>query len=438
MKNLLFLLVFLFSWISALPQQKTLINSTLETVYPIQLPPNNLQNELGNLKDFFLEKTIVGMGEATHGTHEFFELKAKTFQFLVTECNYKIFGIEASYGAMQYVNEYVKNGKGSLQDIYQYFDWPWDTQELFELIEWIKNYNQNKKESEKVSFYGFDMQNLTFGLKYLSSKLSMNNSPFARSFQFITASIDSIPEGKLFERIRQNDQPTKDTLLAMNSLLQKWLSTNKQTISSVLGDLELNNIRLCLENYNQFLESIYRKNKAFHFRDSCMANNALKIQQMENSKMFIWAHNGHVGLDYNGFPIMGTFLKKSIQEKYYSIGFVFDHGSFMAFKGPNTMVGAFTKYLFARNNLYKGLMECSAQSLKKNTLTNELKKARLDALFIDLNSSSNCLFSTPNTCFDIGASYLNEKHASTRIVAKKTFDGLIYISTSSPALLLKR
>ena len=172
-----------------------------------------------------------------------------------------------------------------------------------------------------------------------------------------------------------------------------------------------------------------------------MAENIIKIQQAENTKMLIWAHNGHINLansdDVLGMKPMGYYLNDKLKEKYYAIGFVFNEGKFQAVKGPNSIVGALFTYVFARKKMYKGLIECSVPSTKSNTLTNHFAQTGRSAFLIDLTNTNNTVFTTKKQTYDIGAVFLNYKRSFSPILAKRQFNGLIYLSNTSRANPLK-
>lgn len=172
-----------------------------------------------------------------------------------------------------------------------------------------------------------------------------------------------------------------------------------------------------------------------------MAENIIKIQQAENTKMLIWAHNGHINLanpdDVLGMKPMGYYLNDKLKEKYYAIGFVFNEGKFQAVKGPNSIVGALFTYVFARKKMYKGLIECSVPSTKSNTLTNHFAQTGRSAFLIDLTNTNNIVFTTKKQTYDIGAVFLNYKRSFSPILAKRQFNGLIYLSNTSRANPLK-
>jgi erythromycin esterase len=100
---------------------------------------------------------IVSLGEATHGTREFFQLKHRLLEYLVAELEFTMFGIEANYPECLRVNDYVLNGTGDpAAALAGTHFWTWDTEEVLALIEWIRSWNRS--HARNIKFYGFDMQ----------------------------------------------------------------------------------------------------------------------------------------------------------------------------------------------------------------------------------------------------------------------------------------
>lgn len=88
------------------------------------------------LKPVLQNVNYVGLGEATHGTREFFQMKHRMLEFLVKEMGFTIFAIEASYSGCRRINDYVLYGKGDAHTALasQGF-WTWDTEEIIDMIE---------------------------------------------------------------------------------------------------------------------------------------------------------------------------------------------------------------------------------------------------------------------------------------------------------------
>ena len=100
---------------------------------------------------------IVALGEATHGTREFFQLKHRMLEFLATEMGFTIFSIEANMPEAYRLNDYVLHGKGDPKALLagMYF-WTWNTEEVLAMIEWMREFNKSGKA--RLQFTGFDMQ----------------------------------------------------------------------------------------------------------------------------------------------------------------------------------------------------------------------------------------------------------------------------------------
>ena len=109
-----------------------------------------LQAVVGNAR-------IVSLGEATHGSREFFQLKHRMLEFLATQMGFTIFSIEANMPEAYRLNDYVLNGTGDPAALIRgmYF-WTWDTEEVLDMVRWMRAFNASGKG--RVQFTGFDMQ----------------------------------------------------------------------------------------------------------------------------------------------------------------------------------------------------------------------------------------------------------------------------------------
>src|SRR5688572_26025817 len=102
------------------------------------LEPGHGYEDLEPLRAQFDGVKIVGLGESTHGVHEFFLVKHRLVEFLVTQLGFTVFALEASYAACQPINDYVLHGIGNRADVLSGQHYlAWDTQEFAALIDWI-------------------------------------------------------------------------------------------------------------------------------------------------------------------------------------------------------------------------------------------------------------------------------------------------------------
>lgn len=113
--------------------------------------------DLQPLKKIIGDARIVALGEATHGSREFFQLKHRMLEFLATEKGFTIFSIEANMPEAYRLNDYVLNGNGDPATLIKgmYF-WTWSTEEVLDMVLWMREFNKSGKG--RVQFTGFDMQ----------------------------------------------------------------------------------------------------------------------------------------------------------------------------------------------------------------------------------------------------------------------------------------
>ena len=109
------------------------------------------------LKKIVGDARIVSLGEATHGTREFFQMKHRMLEFLALEMGFTLFSIEANMPEAYKLNDFVLNGNGDPGKLIKgmYF-WTWDTQEVLDMVLWMREFNKAGKG--RVEFTGFDMQ----------------------------------------------------------------------------------------------------------------------------------------------------------------------------------------------------------------------------------------------------------------------------------------
>ena len=106
------------------------------------------QGDLGDLRPvgrMVKDARVVGLGEATHGSHEFFAMKHRVFRYLVEEKGFRSFALEGSWSSGLRLNDYVLHGKGDprrimreeFQDIYSW----WNNTDYLNLLTWMRSYN---------------------------------------------------------------------------------------------------------------------------------------------------------------------------------------------------------------------------------------------------------------------------------------------------------
>jgi len=120
---------------------------------------------------------IVALGEATHGTRDFFQLKHRMVEYLATRKGFTIFSIEANMPEAYRLNKFVLSGEGDPKQLLMgmYF-WTWNTEEVLDMILWMRDFNKSGKG--RIEFTGFDMQTPTVPIETVRDFLLAHDAPY--------------------------------------------------------------------------------------------------------------------------------------------------------------------------------------------------------------------------------------------------------------------
>lgn len=141
-------------------QGEAAIQALREAAVPIaSVDPTRDDRDLLFLKDALGKATLFGLGEATHGSREIFQMKHRLFRFLVERMGVTVLLMESSMPATIAMDEYVTQGKGDpVSAARNQGFWTWSTEEVRDLLKWMRAYNLDPKH-KKLRVVGIDMQN---------------------------------------------------------------------------------------------------------------------------------------------------------------------------------------------------------------------------------------------------------------------------------------
>lgn len=285
---------------------------------------------------------IIALGEATHGTSEFFRLKHRLLTYAVEKLGARVFAIEDNQLVVERVNNYVLHGTGTARgSMYGMFG-VWQNQEVLDLIKWIRAYNVQHPD-DKVAFRGFDMQNLELPLDSLSRFLKQRDPELLETVSKLLAdlkkdganswSASDSTKSAWFINARQAHS-------LVSAKKQSWLTgarTQQDCLSIEWGIQYANLVRQYAENALKGHESLYR--------DVAMAENITWLFSMHRpgTRMVVWAHDFHISRGehpvaennyYNGIS-MGAHLSKKHGIAYRAFGIFTYEGNYRA--QPNYM-----------------------------------------------------------------------------------------------------
>jgi protein-L-isoaspartate(D-aspartate) O-methyltransferase len=140
--------------------------ATAELIREVAEPfPDIEEVELGPLLDRVGNARVVLLGEATHGTSEFYRMRARITRELVERFGFTIVAVEADWPDAARVDHYVRHtpfSTGAEKAFSRFPVWMWRNQEVHDFVEWLRDHNERIDHPEaRVGFYGLDLYSLT-------------------------------------------------------------------------------------------------------------------------------------------------------------------------------------------------------------------------------------------------------------------------------------
>ena len=276
---------------------------------------------------------VVGLGEATHGSRELFQLKHRLFEYLVEQCGFTVLAFEAGFPEALDVEDYVVHGRGdAARAIGGMSSWPWMTQEVLALVEWMREYNRT--HARKVHFVGIDMQEPYRALRDVLAYLRRVDAPaasrFSASLHMVTSRYDFLSLGPdELEGLLGEAEALLAMLDAKRAAYITRSSTETWTRNRQLARVVVQSITMWIADYTD-----EEGREGSNLRDLAMADNLEWILETypAGTKVAVWAHDDHVskGSWAPGWENLGAHLAERLGDALRVIGIFFDAGEFQA------------------------------------------------------------------------------------------------------------
>ncbi|WP_323185822.1 MULTISPECIES: erythromycin esterase family protein [unclassified Streptomyces] len=322
-----------------MPEKKQNVVRALErAAHPLRsTEPGGNTADLRALDSMIGDATVVGLGEATHGSHEFFTMKERVFRHLVEKKGFTTFSLEMSWSSGLQINEYLQTGKGDVRKIAKEAlgSSPWEREEFVSLIEWMRDFNRSHP-NRTVHFMGNDVGAPTLSDEFfgrVTSYVQRNHPAVLPRLNGLYAGLRPIDDvfaylGKpLAERqqLAAKAQQALELVSGQEGSEEEefvWAEQNARSIAQTTKFLTMD-----ITNPDSVAASQ-------RFRDEVMAQNVTWWQRETGGKVLLSAHNDHVGYlagDPEMYPkTQGSFLRDTMGKNYLPIGFTFNQGSFLS------------------------------------------------------------------------------------------------------------
>lgn len=263
---------------------------------------------------------VIGLGEATHGQHEAFDLKRRLTMALIRSHGVRVVAYEASASRARRIDEWIQGGPGNLPEVMGGFGMLiWSIEENADLLRDLRAWNARAAATDRVRFIGVDAQDGEAVAGRLRQLLGPTRASLADRIDTLVARSTAVTQ-----RLYQGQRGGFDSL-------QVEVAGVRRTL------------RALETNHPEHRELSWRAAELqAHLgmfgtaggRDRAMAE-LLLAQLAPGERAVLWAHNGHIkrsALDFMGTTdlAMGGHLAEALRDGYYAVGFAFGSGGFQA------------------------------------------------------------------------------------------------------------
>jgi erythromycin esterase-like protein len=246
----------------------------------------------------------VLLGEASHGTSEFYTWRAAITRRLIAEKGFSFVAVEGDWPDAWELNRYVKGAayqNNQVPEVLQNFDrwptWMWANEEIASLAGWLKTYNSGKVAGQKAGFYGLDVYGLWESMDRLIAYLEQTDPAAAQTAR---------EARQCFASYRRDEQAyaqaTLNPSLSCASQLNRMLEAVQAHVRSAPAGSEAafdaGQNALAAVNGERYYHTMVRSSaESWNVRDRHMMTTLNRLMQLHgpDAKAIVWAHNTHVG-----------------------------------------------------------------------------------------------------------------------------------------------
>ena len=381
-------------------------------------------DDLQPLRDIIGNARVIGLGEGTHGTREFFRMKHRVFAYLVRNLGFNNFSMEAGLPEALAIDHYVQTGQGDPESIVRQLGyWPWKTEEVFDLVRWMREWNATGNPP-RVHFTGVDVQ---FKDAAVDSVRAFANDIGAATGDLVRdayACLPALPVPTATTTYAALPTATRDACRAKLQEVDSLFARNLTTWSATLGTARTTMAQRLARVVSQWEDQA----RDFRARDRYMAENlAWWYKRLPAGGTVAWAHNGHLVKDISQ---MGGHLAAMFGSNYLNIATTFSRGQFNAY--TQTPSGTFTDLTV------HSLSFPSPGSIESIFEATGMTKAIFDARRIPAGGAAAAVLARHTTIRAVGAVFSPSADLSRwdgRVALPEDYDVIIWFRNSTPTRL---
>jgi erythromycin esterase-like protein len=310
-------------------------------------------DDFNSLVDLIGDARFVLIGEASHGTHEFYRIRAQISKVLIAQRGFSAVAVEADWPDAYRVNRFVRGASNDSDSVealsFQRFpQWMWRNADVLDFVGWLREHNdQQIFEDRKCGFYGLDLYSLHASIEAVLAYLGKVDPEAAKRarhyyscFEHFGKDITTYGYATGFRMTESCEDAVVKNLVQLRRKAMEYLQRDGQVAADAYFCAEQN--ALVVRNAEEYYRNMFRREvSSWNLRDNHMMESLVRLAiHLSNdrppAKIIVWAHNSHLGdaratqMGERGELNLGQLVREHFGKEAVSIGFTTYDGTVTA------------------------------------------------------------------------------------------------------------
>jgi erythromycin esterase-like protein len=298
------------------------------------------------------DSRFVLLGEASHGTHDFYRVRAQITKRLIAEEEFNALAVEADWPDAYRVNQFVRfegddeDAVDALAGFQRFPAWMWRNADVLDFVGWLRNYNEHR-HGKRAGFYGLDLYSLHTSIRAVLDFLDKVDPEAANRARYRYSCFENFGEDTQAYGYAASFGLSKS---CEDEAIGQWMEMRRRAADLAKRDGRVardafffaeQNARL-VKNAEEYYRAMFHERvSSWNLRDSHMAEtlDALAHHLGPKSKIVVWAHNSHLGdarateLGQQGELNLGQLVRERHGKEATLVGFSTYTGTVTAASG---------------------------------------------------------------------------------------------------------
>ena len=276
------------------------------SVSGLNIPANSIsklenENDLDPLLNQIGDARYVLLGEASHGTAEFYTWRAAISKRLIQEKGFNLIAVEGDWPSAYELNRYIRGTRpaASANEVLHSFNrwptWMWANQEIADFATWLRQYNQNAPAAQQAGFYGLDVYSMWESVDAIVNNFAEADEATRQAATSAQACLAGYTDEQAYAQATLRGGGCRTELSNLLTAIQSRANALPAGHEGAFNAVQ--NALVALNGENYYRQMVLSNVESWNVRDRHMTEtiNRLVAHQGPNAKIIVWEHNTHVG-----------------------------------------------------------------------------------------------------------------------------------------------